>query len=100
MHDETKLVGGPASLEVAQLQLAGGGDFSKMPQQTTMPEIHVEVIQPPPDNTLFIVTGIVVPVILAIFGWWVTHRRKAPAGAEKGDPVHSPRFPHEILLDC
>ena len=63
--------------------LAGGGDFSKMPQQTTMPEIHVEVVQPPPDNTLLIATGIVVPVILAIFGWWMTHRRKAPAVAEK-----------------
>jgi hypothetical protein len=60
--------------------IAGGGDFSKMPQQQVIiPEIHVEVVQPPPDNTMFIVTGIVVPVILAIFGWWVMHRKKAPA---------------------
>jgi len=58
------------------ITIAGGGDFSKMPQQTTMPEIHVEVIQPPPDNSLLIATGIVVPVIIAIFGWWLTHRKK------------------------
>jgi len=66
------------------ITIAGGGDFSKMPQQqVVIPEIHVEVVQPPPDNTLFIVTGIVVPVILAIFGWWVMHRKKAPTAAEK-----------------
>jgi uncharacterized membrane protein YccF (DUF307 family) len=65
------VAGGPASLEVA-----GGGDF---PQQTTQ-EIHVEVVTPQ-NNTLAITTGVVVPVVLAIFGWWMMHRKKAPAVA-------------------
>lgn len=55
--------------------IAGGGNFDQ-PQQTTMPEIHVEVTTPPPDNSLLIATGIVIPVALAIFGWWLAHRKK------------------------
>jgi hypothetical protein len=64
-----------SSLDVAQLQLAGGGNFDQSPQQQmAQPEIRVEVVAPPQDNTLLITTGIVVPVVLAILGWWLTHR--------------------------
>ena len=63
--------------------IAGGGNFNQ-PQQTTMPEIHVEVVQPPPDNTLLITTGIVVPVVLAIFGWWMMHRKNQHPNAGQG----------------
>lgn len=75
------IAGGPISLDVVQLQVAGGPaslDVAGGPvQQTAIPEIHVEVVTPPPDNSMLIATGIVVPVALAIFGWWLAHRRKA-----------------------
>ena len=45
--------------------LAGGGDFGQQ-QQIAVPEVHVEVVQPPADHTLLIVSGIVVPVVIAI----------------------------------
>ncbi len=70
-------MGGPASLEVAELQLAGGGNFDQ--QQT----IQVQVIQPPPDYTLFIVSGVVVPLLIAVVGWWLQARwRKANPGMD------------------
>lgn len=36
--------------------------------------IVVEV--PPADNTLAWVAGVVTPVVLAVAGWWLNHRRK------------------------
>ena len=67
-------MGGPSSLDVAALQLAGGGNFDQ--QQIAIPEVRVEVVQPPTDYTLVIVTGVVVPLIIAAVGWYLTHRKK------------------------
>jgi hypothetical protein len=58
------------------IQLAGGGNFDQQ-QQIIIPEVHVEVVQPPTDYTLVIVTGVVVPLIIAVIGWWLTQRKKA-----------------------
>jgi hypothetical protein len=70
MAEPILIAGGPASLEVAQLQLAGGGDFSKMPQQQTI----IQVVAPPVDYTLIMVTGVLVPLLIAMVGWWLQHR--------------------------
>ena len=69
-------MGGPASLDVANLQLAGGGNFDQQ-QQMAIPEVHVNVVQPPTDYTLVIVTGVVVPLVIAAVGWWLAQRKKA-----------------------
>ena len=68
-------MGGPSSLEVAALQLAGGGNFDQQ-QQLAIPEVRVEVVQPPTDYTPIIVTGVVVPLIIAAVGWYLTHKKK------------------------
>ena len=56
--------------------VAGGGNFNDEQQQIMVPEIHVEVAQPPQDNTLLWMSGIVVPVVLFAIGLWVNNRRK------------------------
>ncbi len=47
--------------------LAGGGNFSE--QQTI-----IQVVAPPPDYTLIMVTGVLVPLLIAMVGWWLQHR--------------------------
>lgn len=59
----------------AEKMLAGGGNFDQ-PQQIAIPEVRVEVIQPPTDYTLVIVTGVVVPILIAAVGWWLANKRK------------------------
>ena len=49
----------------------GGGEQQQIILQ---PEIHIE--QPPQDNTLLWVSGVVVPLVIAIVGWWLVHRRR------------------------
>ena len=69
---------GPSSLDVAELQLAGGGNLDQQ-QQT----IQVQVIQPPTDYTPLIVSGVIVPLLIAAVGWWLQSRwRKANPGMD------------------
>jgi len=45
----------------------GGGDF---PEQQTI----IQIVAPPADYTLIMVTGVLVPLLIAMVGWWLQHR--------------------------
>lgn len=63
-----------------EFMVAGGGDLPEqrmMQQQAMIPEVRVEVVQPPQDNTLLWASGVIVPLIIAMVGWWIhSHRKK------------------------
>lgn len=67
-----------------ELMMLAGGPVDDMPQQTVILQPEVTIVQPPPDNTLLWVSGVVVPLVIAIVGWWLVHRRKSP---ERQAPV-------------
>ena len=59
------------------IMVAGGGNFDDMPQQqVAVPQVHVEVVQPPPDHTYLWMSGVIVPIIVAAIGLWIAHRRR------------------------
>ncbi len=57
-----------------QIILAGGGNLEQQ-QQILIPEVRVEVVQPPPDNTLLWVSGIVVPLLIFALGIYLNKRK-------------------------
>ena len=59
----------------AQIILAGGGNITEQQQQIFIPEVRIEVVQPPPDNTVLWVSGIVVPVLIFALGYWLNNRK-------------------------
>jgi hypothetical protein len=57
-----------------QFIVAGGGNLTEQQQQIFIPEVHVEVVQPT-DNTLLLISGIVVPLLIFALGYWLNHRK-------------------------
>jgi hypothetical protein len=57
-----------------QIILAGGGGSFPEQQQVFIPEVRVEVVQPT-DNTLLLISGIVVPLLIFGLGIYLNKRK-------------------------
>ena len=70
---------------------SGGEFFPPQQQQQAMVQqpLKIEVVAPPQDNTLLIVSGILVPLIIAMVGWWLTHRKREALPAHMKDATTS-----------